>query len=277
MLFADPHISALPPGSAISRPAIFFVAQAVTRELLPINRKFPLLEFELEGVHALHVFSFKLLDPAASCLLPAVAWRLLGCSCFFAVLLFCCFAVLLFCCFAVLLFCCFAVLLFCCFAVLLFCCFAVLLFCCFAVLLFCCFAVLLFCCFAVLLFCCLAVCLLTLLVFLLFRLLLALILASLQALASNANYNVKKLTFILFINGRLVDSSAVKKAVDAVYASCLPRNSHPLRLSGARNCATQSRCQCASHKTRGAAGVVVWGVCFPAFFSTFRPCSSLLR
>lgn len=44
---------------------------------------------------------------------------------------------------------------------------------------------------------------------------------------SNANYSVKKCIFLLFINHRLVESSALKKAIEAVYAAYLPKNTHP--------------------------------------------------
>ncbi|KAF7666883.1 hypothetical protein LDENG_00090030 [Lucifuga dentata] len=44
---------------------------------------------------------------------------------------------------------------------------------------------------------------------------------------SNANYSVKKCILILFINHRLVESSALKKAIETVYAAYLPKNSHP--------------------------------------------------
>ncbi|XP_068203358.1 DNA mismatch repair protein Mlh1-like [Palaemon carinicauda] len=44
---------------------------------------------------------------------------------------------------------------------------------------------------------------------------------------SNANYSVKKCVFLLFINHRLVDSSALRKAIETVYASYLPKNNHP--------------------------------------------------
>ncbi|KAL5007020.1 hypothetical protein ScPMuIL_015826 [Solemya velum] len=44
---------------------------------------------------------------------------------------------------------------------------------------------------------------------------------------SNANYSVRKFVFLLFINNRLVDSSAMKKAIDFVYQAYLPKNSHP--------------------------------------------------
>lgn len=44
---------------------------------------------------------------------------------------------------------------------------------------------------------------------------------------SNANYSVKKLQFLLFINHRLVDSSALRKALEAVYEAYLPKTSHP--------------------------------------------------
>ncbi|XP_037321227.1 DNA mismatch repair protein Mlh1 [Pungitius pungitius] len=44
---------------------------------------------------------------------------------------------------------------------------------------------------------------------------------------SNANYSVKKCILVLFINHRLVESSALKKAIETVYAAYLPKNSHP--------------------------------------------------
>ncbi|KAH9503230.1 DNA mismatch repair protein [Bulinus truncatus] len=47
------------------------------------------------------------------------------------------------------------------------------------------------------------------------------------ALISNANYSVKKSTFLLFINNRLVDSTAIRKALDTVYQAYLPKGSHP--------------------------------------------------
>ncbi|KAG0332523.1 DNA mismatch repair protein [Podila horticola] len=44
---------------------------------------------------------------------------------------------------------------------------------------------------------------------------------------SNANYSVKKFAFLLFINHRSVDSPAIRKAIEGVYASYLPKNTHP--------------------------------------------------
>ena len=64
---------------------------------------------------------------------------------------------------------------------------------------------------------------------------------------TNANYSVKKLQFILFINrelvhdivssfsfslfcaplDRLVDSVSIRKAIECVYAAYLPKNTHP--------------------------------------------------
>lgn len=66
---------------------------------------------------------------------------------------------------------------------------------------------------------------------------------------TNANYSVKKLQFLLFINreifisnkietelvgcffllfaDRLVDSSSLRKAVEVVYGAYLPKNTHP--------------------------------------------------
>ncbi|KAG8572417.1 hypothetical protein GDO81_012037 [Engystomops pustulosus] len=44
---------------------------------------------------------------------------------------------------------------------------------------------------------------------------------------TNANYSMKKCIFLLFINARLVESSALKKAIETVYAAYLPKNTHP--------------------------------------------------
>ncbi|XP_063046973.1 DNA mismatch repair protein Mlh1 [Engraulis encrasicolus] len=44
---------------------------------------------------------------------------------------------------------------------------------------------------------------------------------------SNANYSVKKCILVLFINHRLVESTALKKAIETVYAAYLPKNTHP--------------------------------------------------
>ncbi|XP_050702936.1 DNA mismatch repair protein Mlh1-like [Eriocheir sinensis] len=50
---------------------------------------------------------------------------------------------------------------------------------------------------------------------------------SCEGLVSNANYSVKKCVFLLFINHRLVDSQALRKALETVYASYLPKAGHP--------------------------------------------------
>lgn len=44
---------------------------------------------------------------------------------------------------------------------------------------------------------------------------------------SNVNYHVKKMVFLLFINNRLVDCSVLKRAIEQVYASYLPKGSSP--------------------------------------------------
>ncbi|XP_037533890.1 DNA mismatch repair protein Mlh1 [Nematolebias whitei] len=44
---------------------------------------------------------------------------------------------------------------------------------------------------------------------------------------SNANYFMKKCVLVLFINHRLVESSALKKVLETVYAAYLPKNTHP--------------------------------------------------
>ncbi|KAF2983952.1 hypothetical protein EK904_005311 [Melospiza melodia maxima] len=44
---------------------------------------------------------------------------------------------------------------------------------------------------------------------------------------TNANYSVKKCIFLLFINHRLVESAAMRKAIETVYAAYLPKSTHP--------------------------------------------------
>ncbi|KAL9597298.1 MAG: hypothetical protein Q9219_005222 [cf. Caloplaca sp. 3 TL-2023] len=44
---------------------------------------------------------------------------------------------------------------------------------------------------------------------------------------SNANYHVKKTTILLFINHRSVESTAIKKAIEQIYSSFLPKGGHP--------------------------------------------------
>ncbi|XP_046973198.1 DNA mismatch repair protein Mlh1 [Vanessa cardui] len=49
---------------------------------------------------------------------------------------------------------------------------------------------------------------------------------SLNGYVTNVNYSHKKGTMLLFINHRLVDSLSIRKAVDSVYATYLPKNAH---------------------------------------------------
>lgn len=44
---------------------------------------------------------------------------------------------------------------------------------------------------------------------------------------SNANYHVKKLVLLLFINHRSVESTAIKKAVEQTFSTFLPKGGHP--------------------------------------------------
>lgn len=44
---------------------------------------------------------------------------------------------------------------------------------------------------------------------------------------TNANYHVKKTTFLLFINHRSVESTAIKKALEQTYSTFLPKGGHP--------------------------------------------------
>ncbi|KAN0111788.1 hypothetical protein V8E52_008168 [Russula decolorans] len=49
-----------------------------------------------------------------------------------------------------------------------------------------------------------------------------------QAHFTSANYHSKKFILLLFINNRLVESSRIKRAVEACYTSILPKGSSPL-------------------------------------------------
>ncbi|KAG0910832.1 hypothetical protein G6F33_007536 [Rhizopus arrhizus] len=49
----------------------------------------------------------------------------------------------------------------------------------------------------------------------------------LKGYVSNANYSTKKMTFLLFINNRAVDSSNIKRAIENVYSLLLPKGGHP--------------------------------------------------
>ncbi|KAK1996722.1 DNA mismatch repair protein MutL [Colletotrichum falcatum] len=45
--------------------------------------------------------------------------------------------------------------------------------------------------------------------------------------ATNANYHIKKTTFLLFINHRCVESTNIKKALEQLYSSFLPKGGRP--------------------------------------------------
>ncbi|KAH9926723.1 DNA mismatch repair protein MutL [Fomitopsis serialis] len=48
-----------------------------------------------------------------------------------------------------------------------------------------------------------------------------------EAYFTSANYQAKKLVFLLFINHRLVESAKIRKAVEAVYTGVLPKGASP--------------------------------------------------
>ncbi|XP_050306304.1 DNA mismatch repair protein Mlh1 [Anthonomus grandis grandis] len=48
-----------------------------------------------------------------------------------------------------------------------------------------------------------------------------------QGYITNVNYSNKRFQFLLFINHRLVDNQSLKKCIDTVYQTYLPKNSHP--------------------------------------------------
>jgi DNA mismatch repair protein MLH1 len=44
---------------------------------------------------------------------------------------------------------------------------------------------------------------------------------------SNANFSSKKPNFIFFINNRLIENSAIRKVIEAIYQEFLPKHTHP--------------------------------------------------
>ena len=50
---------------------------------------------------------------------------------------------------------------------------------------------------------------------------------SCRGYVTNANYNRKKSTFIIFINERLVNCNSIKRCLDLLYAEYLPKGTHP--------------------------------------------------
>ncbi|KAL1738474.1 DNA mismatch repair protein, partial [Schizophyllum fasciatum] len=50
---------------------------------------------------------------------------------------------------------------------------------------------------------------------------------SFDAHCTNPNYHAKKMIFLLFINHRLVESSRLKRAIEGVYATILPKGASP--------------------------------------------------
>ncbi|KIO17064.1 hypothetical protein M407DRAFT_33278 [Tulasnella calospora MUT 4182] len=48
-----------------------------------------------------------------------------------------------------------------------------------------------------------------------------------EAYATSANYQGKKMVLLLFINHRLVDSTRIKRAIEAIYSPVLPKGSSP--------------------------------------------------
>ncbi|XP_013773945.1 DNA mismatch repair protein Mlh1-like isoform X1 [Limulus polyphemus] len=49
----------------------------------------------------------------------------------------------------------------------------------------------------------------------------------LEGYISNVNYSIPKSRFLLFINHRLVDCSSLRKGIESVYSTYLPKGSHP--------------------------------------------------
>ena len=51
--------------------------------------------------------------------------------------------------------------------------------------------------------------------------------SAMQGFVSNADYSGKKTVLVLFINGRPVDCSPLKRALEATYAALLPKAAKP--------------------------------------------------
>ncbi|KAI6131443.1 histidine kinase-like ATPase [Pisolithus croceorrhizus] len=54
---------------------------------------------------------------------------------------------------------------------------------------------------------------------------------SAEVFCTNANYQAKKMVFLLFINHRLVESSPLKRAIESVYSGFLPKGTFPFVYS----------------------------------------------
>lgn len=54
---------------------------------------------------------------------------------------------------------------------------------------------------------------------------------SAEVYCTNANYQAKKMVFLLFINHRLVESSPLKRAIESVYSGFLPKGTFPFVYS----------------------------------------------
>ena len=64
---------------------------------------------------------------------------------------------------------------------------------------------------------------------------------------SNANYSVKKLEFLLFINHRLVESSSL--SIGNYLCKLFAKRQTSICLLESRNQPNERRCECTSHKT----------------------------
>lgn len=62
-----------------------------------------------------------------------------------------------------------------------------------------------------------------------------------QGYASGPDYSGKKATLVLFINGRPVECSPLKRAIEATYAAILPKGYKPfVFLVSSKPCRTSS-------------------------------------
>ena len=66
-----------------------------------------------------------------------------------------------------------------------------------------------------------------------------------QGWVSGADYSGRKTSLVLFINGRAVDCSPLKRALEATYASILPKASKPfIYLARAEHALSECFCYC---------------------------------
>ena len=97
---------------------------------------------------------------------------------------------------------------------------------------------------------------------------------NMSGLISNVNFNTKKLNFLLFINNRLVECSALKRAINMVYNAYLPKGSHPFVYMTLEINPGQCGRECSSYQARSSLPTPRgnhWGNSKVLGFQTFEP------